>query len=271
MKPVQLLGVLNVTPDSFSDGGCYLQPTLARARARELWEQGADWVDVGAESTRPGAPAVSEQEELRRLREVFTELQAAKRPWSIDTQKPAVMSAAIAAGASMVNDVNALQAPGALEACAGAPVAVVLMHRQGDAATMQQSPHYADVVSEVLDFLRERKEACLRVGIPESQIICDPGIGFGKTLQHNLQLLRATARLRAELAAPLLIGVSRKSMFRDLLGLDSTDARILPSVQTAVWAANQGAEYLRVHDVLQTRQGLKLWQALNAPDPTAWE
>lgn len=269
MKPVQLLGVLNVTPDSFSDGGSYLQPDQARARAHELWQQGADWVDVGAESTRPGAPQVSEDEELRRLRDVFHALAAAARPWSIDSQKPAVMAAAIAAGASMVNDVNALQATGALEVCASAPVSVVLMHRQGDAASMQQAPHYTDVVAEVRDFLRQRKEACLRAGIPESQIICDPGIGFGKTLQHNLELLRATARLREELAAPLLIGVSRKSMFRDLLGLDSMAARIGPSVQTAVWAAAQGADYLRVHDVEQTRQGLKLWRALNPPDATA--
>lgn len=269
MKPVQLLGVLNVTPDSFSDGGCYLQPEQARARATELWEQGADWVDVGAESTRPGAPRVSESEELRRLRDVFVALSAAARPWSIDTQKPGVMAAALDAGASMVNDVNALQAPGAVDVCADADVAVVLMHRRGDAATMQQAPHYADVVAEVSDFLQRRKEACLQAGMAESRIICDPGIGFGKTLEHNLELLRATARLRKELAAPLLIGVSRKSMFRDLLGLDSTAARILPSVQTAVWAATQGAEYLRVHDVEQTRQGLTLWQALNPPGEAA--
>lgn len=258
----RLLGVLNITPDSFSDGGQYLSPDAALQRACLLWEQGADWVDVGAESTRPGAPAVSVAEELRRLEPVFAGLKADGRPWSIDSQKPEVLAAAVAAGVGMLNDVNALQAPGALEVAASCDVPVVLMHRQGNAQTMQAAPAYSDVLQEVEAFLLQRRQACLQAGIAAERIILDPGIGFGKTLEHNLILLRALSSMRQRLGAPILLGVSRKSLFRDLLGLEQPEQRIAVSAQLAAWAAGQGVDYLRVHDVPQTVQALRLQQAL---------
>lgn len=259
----EILGVLNVTPDSFSDGGQYLDADAALSRARNIWDAGAEWVDVGAESTRPGAAVVDTDEEMRRLAPVFAGLRRDGRKWSIDTQKPEVMRAAVDAGAGMINDVNALQAPGALVVAARFGVPVVLMHRQGSAADMQQAPAYGNVVAEVADFLSARAQACIDAGVPSSDIVVDPGIGFGKTLAHNLALLRATTALREQTGCRIMIGVSRKSMFRDLLGLDRPADRVLGSALTAAWCAGQGADFVRVHDVAETRQALKVWSALN--------
>ncbi|MEN8721058.1 MAG: dihydropteroate synthase [Oceanococcaceae bacterium] len=264
-----ILGVLNVTPDSFSDGGRYLAPDAALAQAFALWDDGADIVDIGAESTRPGAPEVPLTEELRRLRPVFAGFAGVQRPWSIDTQKPEVMQAAVAAGATFINDVNALQGSGALavaaELTASGAVDVVLMHRQGSARTMQQQPRYRDVVTEVVAFLRARCDACERAGIARERIVVDPGIGFGKTLAHNLALVRATADIRRHTGCRILVGVSRKSMFRDLLGLQAPADRVWPSAMTAAWCARQGADMLRVHDVRETVQALTLDVALAGP------
>ncbi len=259
----EILGVLNVTPDSFSDGGCYIQPDDALARARQIWDAGADWVDVGAESTRPGAAEVDVDEELRRLGPVFAGLRRDGRRWSIDTQKPAVMRAAVDAGAGMINDVNALQWPGALSACVSLGVPVVLMHRQGKADNMQRAPQYRDVVTEVTAFLRARVDTCIAAGIPQQDIVVDPGIGFGKTLSHNLALLQATRAIRRDTGCRIMIGVSRKSMFRDLLGLEKPEQRVVASAVTAAWCAGQGADFVRVHDVEQTLQALTTWRALN--------
>lgn len=261
-----ILGVLNVTPDSFSDGGCFLAPEAALARARALWDDGADIVDIGAESTRPGAPDVPLAEELRRLQPVFAGFAGVQRTWSIDTQKPEVMQAAVAAGATIINDVNALQGSGALavaaELTASGAVDVVLMHRQGSAQTMQQQPRYRDVVGEVVAYLRARCDACERAGIARERLVVDPGIGFGKTLAHNLALLQATAHIRKQTGCRILVGVSRKSMFRDLLGLAAPETRVWPSAMTAAWCARQGADMLRVHDVRETVQALALDVAL---------
>lgn len=260
----KVLGVLNITPDSFSDGGHFLAPDEALLRATTLWDAGADYVDVGAESTRPGAAAVDAAEELRRLEPVFAGLRQQTGVWSIDSQKPEVMRAAVNAGAGMINDVNALQWPGALAVAASAGVPVVLMHRQGSAATMQQQPQYDDVVAQVIQFLCQRRDACLEAGMSQTEIIVDPGIGFGKTLEHNLALLRATSRIRAQTGCRIMIGVSRKSMFRDLLGLQDPVQRVLASAWTAAWCAAQGADFIRVHDVAETRQALTLMAALQA-------
>ena len=199
---------------------------------------------------------------MARLTPVFEGLQADGRAWSIDSQKPVVMQAAVQAGACMINDVNALQAKGAIDVAAAADVPVVLMHRQGAAKTMQSQPQYADVVAEVIAFLQMRIDACEKGGVARHNIVVDPGIGFGKTLEHNLALLRATSRIRRETGLPIMIGVSRKSMFRDLLGIDAPEDRVSASAWTAAWTATQGADYLRVHDVMETRHAWKLMRAL---------
>jgi dihydropteroate synthase len=258
-----VMGIVNVTPDSFSDGGKFLDAARAIAHAHALADAGADVLDIGGESTRPGAAEVGEQEELDRVIPVIEALVARNLPLSIDTQKPAVMREAIAAGASMVNDVAALRATGALEACAAADVAVCLMHMQGEPRTMQAAPQYEDVVAEVKAFLLDRAAVCERAGISRNRIVIDPGIGFGKTLEHNLALLRAAAEL-ADTGYPLLIGVSRKSMFKALFGLESGE-RLVPSVVAAVLAAQQGAAILRVHDVRETVQALTLMRRVDPP------
>lgn len=260
----KILGVLNITPDSFSDGGQYLAPGEALQRAAALWDAGADYVDVGAESTRPGADEVDASEELRRLEPVFASFRQQGRCWSIDSQKPKVMRAAVDAGAGMINDVNALQWPGALDVAASSGVPVVLMHRQGTASSMQQQPQYQDVVAEVIAFLSARRDACIQAGMSADDIVVDPGIGFGKTLEHNLELLRATARIRSETGCRIMIGVSRKSMFRDLLGIKEPAGRVNASAWTAAWCAMQGADFLRVHDVAETLHALTLMRALHA-------
>jgi dihydropteroate synthase len=255
-----IMGVVNVTPDSFSDGGRYYDTRAALAHAQALIEDGADILDVGGESTRPGAEPVSLEEERRRVIPVIEALAPCGRPLSIDTRKPELMVEAIAAGASLVNDVDALEAPGALAAVAGASVAVCLMHKQGDPRTMQQNPHYTDVVAEVRDYLKGRVGAALHAGIARERIVIDPGFGFGKTQEHNIALLRNLAEL-TRLGVPVLVGLSRKAMLGRITGREPRD-RVHGSVAAALFAADRGARILRVHDVTETRDALAVWWAL---------
>ena len=254
-----VMGIVNITPDSFADSGRHASREAALAHAERLLEEGADILDIGGESTRPGAAQVDAAEELRRVLPLVERLASCGRPVSVDTRKPEVMRAAIAAGAAMINDVDALRAPGALDAVAASGAAVCLMHMQGDPATMQRAPHYDDVVGEVLVFLRERVEACRSAGIPETQLVVDPGFGFGKTVEHNLTLLRALDRLHA-LGVPVLAGLSRKGMLGKLTGR-AVDARVHASVAAALAAVTRGADIVRVHDVAATVDALKVWQA----------
>jgi dihydropteroate synthase len=257
----QVMGIVNVTPDSFSDGGHHLLPRAALAHALQLIAEGADILDIGGESTRPGAAPISAQEELDRIMPVIEGLRDAPVPLSVDTCKPAVMRAALAAGVAMVNDINALQQPEALAAVAASDAAVCLMHKQGTPETMQHEPHYADVVMEVKEFLRARIAAVEAAGIAGTRILADPGFGFGKTLAHNLALLRDLAALRA-LGVPLLVGLSRKSMLGAITGQD-TQHRVHASVAAALMAVERGARVVRVHDVAATCDALKIWNAVN--------
>jgi len=234
----------------------------AVAHARRMVEEGADLVDLGAESTRPGAQAISEEEELSRLMPVLEALAELAVPLSVDTRRPRVMREALAAGASMINDVQALQAAGALEAVAAGDCAVCLMHMRGEPGTMQQNPQYADVVAEVGAFLASRVAAAQAAGIACERIAVDPGFGFGKTLAHNLELLRRLGELTAH-GVPLLVGLSRKSMLGAITGRPEAD-RLAPSIAAALLAAQQGAKILRVHDVKETREALAVWQALSS-------
>jgi len=259
----QVMGVLNVTPDSFSDGGDFFSVGAAVERALAMQAEGAAIIDIGGESTRPGAAPVSAEDEIRRVVPVIEALQARLTvPISIDTQKPEVMRAAVAAGAGFINDVNALRAPGALEAAAGCEVPVCLMHMQGEPRTMQADPHYDDVVGEVRGFLQQRAAACEQAGIAREHILLDPGFGFGKTLQHNLQLLARLETISA-LGFPLLVGLSRKSMIGKLLGLDVGE-RLAASIALAVLALERGAALVRAHDVAPTWQALQMQVALRA-------
>lgn len=257
----KVMGIVNVTPDSFSDGGKFIAHEAAIAHARRLLEEGADMLDIGGESTRPGAVLVGEQEELARVLPVLAGLRDIAAPISIDTCKPAVMRAALAAGASMVNDVNALQAPDALEAVAESDAAVCLMHKQGDPQSMQLAPQYADVMDEVVNFLRLRVQAAQAAGIARERIVVDPGFGFGKTLGHNLTLLK-NMRAYAELGVPVLAGLSRKSMLGAITGRDVNE-RVAASVAAALIAVQRGATIVRVHDVRETVDALKIWNSVN--------
>lgn len=257
----KVMGIVNVTPDSFSDGGRHLSHEAAIAHARQLVEEGADMLDIGGESTRPGAAAVGEQEELSRVLPVIEGLRDIAVPISIDTWKPAVMRAAIAAGAGMVNDINALQAPDALAAVAASDVAVCLMHKQGNPENMQLAPQYADVMEEVMSFLRQRVQATEAAGIARARIVIDPGFGFGKALAHNLALLKNMQDFAA-LGVPLLAGVSRKSMLGAMTGRD-VDHRQTASVVAALIAVQRGAAIVRVHDVRETVDALKIWNSVN--------
>ena len=259
-----IMGVINVTPDSFSDGGRFATVAAAVAHARTLLEEGADILDIGGESTRPGAPPVALDDERRRVLPVIEALADCGAPVSVDTQKPDLMQEAIAAGASMVNDVNALAAPGALEAVAATGAAVCLMHKRGDPRTMQQDPRYDDVVREVRDFLAARIAAAERSGIGRDRIVIDPGFGFGKTLAHNLALLRDLAQLAA-LGVALLAGLSRKSMLGKITGRDPGE-RVFAGVAAALIAVENGARVVRVHDVAATRDALAVWQAVKQQD-----
>ena len=263
----RIMGIVNVTPDSFSDGGLHLDPSAALAHALRLVEEGADLLDVGGESTRPGAAAVSEQQEIDRVVPVIERLVAAVAvPLSVDTSRPAVMRAAVAAGAGMINDVRALRGEGALEAAAGLGVPVCLMHMRGEPGDMQQDPRYDDVVASVHAFLAERIFACEMAGIERRRLLVDPGFGFGKTLEHNLRLLRQLDRF-GDLGPPLLVGLSRKSMIGTLTGRPVGE-RVAGSVAAALIAAQAGARILRVHDVGATRDALAVWTAV-AAEPAA--
>ena len=256
-----VMGIINATPDSFSDGGQHLRRDAAIVHAQQLIAEGADILDIGGESTRPGAQPVGLQEELERVLPIIKGLSGIPVPISIDTCKPEVMRAALAAGASMVNDINALQDAAALQIVAASEAAVCLMHKQGNPQTMQQQPHYQNVMVEVRDFLRERLAAAEAAGIARERIVIDPGFGFGKTLAHNLNLLRHLGNLR-ELGVPVMAGLSRKSMLGAITGQD-VNHRASASIAAALIAVQHGASIVRVHDVRETVDALKIWNAIN--------
>lgn len=256
------MGVVNVTPDSFSDGGRFEETGRAIEHAFRLLEQGADILDIGGESTRPGAVPVSEEQELARVIPVIEGLRGrTSTPISIDTSKPAVMREAVLSGADMINDVRALQAPGALSVAAELDVPVCLMHMQGSPQTMQDAPRYDDVIAEQIDFFEKRVAACEAAGIKREHIVLDPGFGFGKLLGHNLTLLDRLKDLQA-LGFPLLAGLSRKSMLGQLTGRKLAHERLIASVAAALIAAQNGATILRVHDVAETSDAIKVWLAV---------
>jgi dihydropteroate synthase len=261
LRRPRVMGILNVTPDSFFDGGTHVDVERALDHGRALLAQGADLIDVGGESTRPGAQLVPEHIELDRIIPVVAGLAREGALVSVDTMKPAVMREAIAAGAAMINDVRALRQKGALEAVAGSTVAVCLMHMQGEPRTMQAAPEYADVVAEVRDFLVERAFVCEGAGIARDRIVLDPGFGFGKTLAHNLALLKHLDLLAGR-GYPVLAGLSRKAAIGAITGRDAPD-RLAGSVAAALAAIARGASIVRVHDVQATVDALKVWQAVN--------
>jgi dihydropteroate synthase len=256
----RIMGIVNVTPDSFSDGGQFFDADAALAHARRLIDEGADILDIGGESTRPGAPEVGIDEELRRVLPLIEALRPANVPLSIDTSKPEVMRAALAAGACIVNDVFALRLPGAVDAVAGSDCGVVLMHMQGTPRTMQMAPHYADVVADVGLFLRGRSAVAQAAGVAPDRIVVDPGFGFGKSPAHNWSLLARLADLDAG-DAPILAGVSRKSMLGQATGRPVSD-RLAASVAAALVAVQRGAAIVRAHDVAATRDALAVWQCI---------
>ncbi|MCG6965271.1 MAG: dihydropteroate synthase [Chromatiaceae bacterium] len=259
----RVMGILNVTPDSFSDGGRFAAPDDALAQAERMVLEGADVLDVGGESTRPGAAAVSLDEEIARVLPVIERLRAAfDVPISIDTSKPGLMQAAVAAGAGMINDVSALRAPGAIEVAAAAGVPVCLMHMRGDPRSMQAAPKYGNVVADIIEYLGERVASCEAGGIARERLLVDPGFGFGKALEHNLVLLRDLHEF-SRLGLPVLVGISRKSMLGMLTGRP-VEQRVAASVAAAVMAVERGAQIVRVHDVAATVDALKLWQAVVA-------
>jgi len=261
LKRPLVMGIVNVTPDSFSDGSAHFSADEATRHALDLIEQGADMLDIGGESTRPGADAVSEEEELRRIIPVIHNLRDCGKPLSVDTFKPAVMQAALQAGADLINDIYALRMPGALEVVAAHPnCGVCLMHMQGEPKTMQAAPAYTNVTEEVYRFLDGRKQALIAAGVSDSRICLDPGYGFGKTAQQNYQLLREQDRLSG-LHSPLLIGLSRKSMIAAVTGRAPRE-RVAGSIAGALAAANRGAAIIRVHDVAETADALKVWAAV---------
>ncbi len=257
----RIMGVLNVTPNSFSDGGRYFNPARALDHVRRMVGEGADLIDIGGESTRPGALPVDEADELARVIPLVEALAAAGVAVSVDTRKPAVMRAARAAGAAMVNDVCALGAPGAIEALAASDAGVCLMHMQGEPRTMQDAPAYGDVVAEVRAFLLARAAACEAAGIARERIVLDPGFGFGKTLAHNLALLAHLDALTAT-PYPILVGLSRKSCLGQITGRPA-DERLAASLAAALAAVSRGAALLRVHDVRESVDALKVWQAVD--------
>jgi dihydropteroate synthase len=267
----KLMGIVNVTPDSFSDGGLFLDHGRAIEHALELIRDGADLVDVGGESTRPGAPAVPVEQELERVVPVLAGLRDSTAPISIDTSKAAVAEAALEAGASIVNDVTALRSDPELAAiCAERDCGVVLMHMKGTPRTMQERPAYGDVVDEVRRFLAERIEFATAEGVAEERIWIDPGIGFGKTVDHNLELLRRLGELR-DLGRPLVVGTSRKSFIGSLTGRE-VDERLGGTIASNVLALRAGADVLRVHDLAEVREAIRVAEAIlerRAPDRTA--
>lgn len=257
-----LMGILNVTPDSFSDGGLFIGCDAALRQAQRMVEQGATIIDVGGESTRPGADPVSVEEEIRRVIPVIEAISASLDVViSIDTSKPDVMSAALAAGATMINDVLALTNPGALDVAANSDVPICLMHAAGTPQTMQTSPHYENVVAEVITFLQERVTACVEAGIARERLVVDPGFGFGKTLEHNLELAQNLERFSC-LSLPILVGVSRKSMFGAILDAE-VDQRLYGSLAMTALLLDKGASIVRTHDVAATRDVMKVVAAMS--------
>ncbi len=257
----RVMGVLNVTPDSFSDGGRFLHIDDALRQAEEMVAEGAAIIDIGGESTRPGAAAVPLEQELARVLPVIEALAAAfDVPISIDTSKPEVMRAAVNAGARMINDVTALSSPGAIAAAAESAVPVCLMHMQGKPRTMQQTPQYGDVVADIMRYLSDRVAACEAGGIARNRLLVDPGFGFGKTKAHNLALLKGLGTFQ-RLGLPLLVGLSRKSMLGAVTGR-TVEERLAASVAAALMAVERGARIVRVHDVAETVDALALWQAV---------
>lgn len=255
-----VMGILNVTPDSFSDGGSYTDVSAALGRAEQMVAQGADIIDIGGESTRPGALGVCVQQELDRVMPVLEELLNLQVPISVDTRKCEVMRAVLAAGADMVNDVGALEDAGALAVVAASRAAVCLMHKQGNPDVMQAEPHYVDVVAEVGDYLLKRASLAESAGIGRERIMIDPGFGFGKTLEHNILLLQKLANL-AETGFPVLAGLSRKSMLGAITG-NSVDGRQFESVAAALLAIQRGAVVVRVHDVKPTKDAIKIMEKI---------
>ncbi|RXZ43541.1 dihydropteroate synthase [Crenobacter cavernae] len=257
-----VMGILNVTPDSFSDGGRFDRVGAALERARQMVDEGADLIDIGGESTRPNAPFVSPEEELARVLPVLPRLAELGVPISLDTRRTRVMKEALATGGvDLINDVSALEDEGALELLASANVAICLMHKQGNPDTMQADPNYADVVAEVGAYLARRVALCRDAGIACERLLGDPGLGFGKTLAHNLALLKHVPTLEEAAGVPMLIGLSRKSMLGAITGEAVPAERLGASVAGALLAAERGARIVRVHDVKATRQALEVWQA----------
>jgi dihydropteroate synthase len=254
-----VMGVVNVTPDSFSDGGRFFDKDAAVSHALRLIEEGADIVDIGGESSRPGALPATEEEELDRILPVLEGLKGIEKPISIDTRRTRVMREALKAGASMINDIDALTAPGALEAVAASDCAVCLMHKKGEPATMQQAPRYDDVVGEVGAFLKARIEACEEAGIGRQRLVIDPGFGFGKTLEHNLTLLKNLGRF-STFGLPILVGWSRKSSLGKITGRPGGE-RLPASLAMALLSLQGGATILRVHDVKETKDVIEVWKA----------
>ena len=260
-KPL-VMGILNVTPDSFSDGGRFQGLEFALSRAEEMAFDGADLIDVGGESSRPGAPGVTLHEEMQRVMPALYALRGLGKALSVDTCKPEVMREALIAGADMINDIHAFRAPGAIEAVADSDCALCVMHMQSTPSTMQQEPAYTDVVADVITFLRARVAALQAGGVARARICVDPGFGFGKTVEHNVALLRAIGRIEQELGLPVLAGLSRKSMIGALTGR-AVPQRLAGSLAGALAAVAQGAKIVRVHDVAETVDALKVWQAAN--------
>ncbi|MES2757147.1 MAG: dihydropteroate synthase [Pseudomonadota bacterium] len=257
-----VMGILNVTPDSFSDGGRFQSLEFAISRAEEMAADGADLIDVGGESSRPGSPAVPLEEEMRRVMPALYALRGLGKALSVDTYKPEVMREAIIAGADMINDINGFRAPGAIKAVTDSDCGLCVMHMQSTPATMQQNPEYTDVVAEVIAYLAERTGAMVAAGIERKRICVDPGFGFGKTVEHNFALLRATGRIEQELGLPVLAGLSRKSMIGAVTGRP-VGQRLAGSLAGALAAVAHGAKIVRVHDVAETVDALKVWQAAN--------
>lgn len=255
-----VMGILNVTQDSFSDGGRFASLELALSHAEQMIADGVDLIDIGGESTRPGAPPVSLDDELRRVMPVVYALRDCGKPLSVDTRRPTVMREVLAAGADMINDIEGLRDPASLAAVSDSDCAICIMHMQGEPQSMQQAPHYEDVFAEVRDFLRERAGRAIGAGIAAERICVDPGYGFGKTARHNLKLLAWQQELQQALGFPLLAGLSRKSTIGQITG-KPVEQRMAGSVGAALVAAMNGARIVRVHDVAETVDALKVWDA----------
>lgn len=255
------MGILNITPDSFSDGGHYLSLDSALSRAEQMIADGVDIIDIGAESSRPGAQPLSLNEELARLMPVIYALRDCGKPLSIDTYKPEVMREALIAGADMINDICGFQHPESVAAVAGSDAGLCVMHMQKSPSIMQKQPEYEDVYQDVKDFLQERLDVLVRWGIAGEQICIDPGFGFGKTLEHNIRLFQAIDKFQIELSTPMLVGVSRKTMIGQITG-QPVEKRMAGSVAAALLAASRGAKILRVHDVQETVDALNIWHAI---------